>query len=196
MAQWFICPYWVSEHRVRRDDADRLYQVDYQLTELLVTNPAAADGELELVFYEARGDGNFYRSDWVGGRWTAPAQFQRFYRPDPSRVFGDHFFTYGWFEGWMSRDDMVIDVELYKISRNMISGGSASGAGGVVENISQRTVQVVPKRAPLADLIAAFFGRRPASPLVFPPGTEPITGERLMAESFRPGLDTRDGKST
>lgn len=125
-------------------DADRLYQVDYQVTEVRVSNPTDLEGTIDFVFYEARGDGNYYRADWASGRWTAPPRYQRYYRPDPSREYGSSFITYGWFEVWLSLDALVMDVELSAISRNMISGGSTAGTGGVVQNISQRTVVPVP----------------------------------------------------
>jgi hypothetical protein len=162
MAQWLICPYWVSEHRTLEDDDGRTYQADYQVTELHITNPGDADGTLELVFYEARGDGNFYRAEWASGRWSAPPKYQRYYRPDPSTVYGDSFFTYGWFEVWMSLNEMVMDVAVSKITRNM--------AGGLVESTSQRTVPVVTKPIPLRYRVPDIFGR-PQSPFTFPGGT-------------------------
>jgi hypothetical protein len=85
----------------------------------------------------------------------------------------------------MSRDEMVIDVEVSAISRNHIRGEPGTGAGGVVENISQRTVPVVPKRGlAIRGLLDRITGGR-GSPL-FPKGTE-VRDELTMVERFRSG---------
>jgi hypothetical protein len=89
------------------------------------------------------------------------SKVQRYYRPDPSLVYGELFFTYGWFEIWMSLDEMVVDVALSKVTRN-------TGAG--LENTSQRTLLLVPKRMPLRYMLSELFGR-PQSPFTFPGGT-------------------------
>jgi hypothetical protein len=162
MAQWLICPYWECERRGLEDDAGRNYQTDYRITGLHVTNPSDADGMLELAFYEARGDGGFQRADWASGRWSMPAKYQRQYRPDPSAVYGTSFFTYGWFEVWLSRDEMVVDVAIWKITRNT--------AGGLVESTSQRTVPLAKRSIPLRFRLADLFGS-PLTPFNFPPGT-------------------------
>jgi hypothetical protein len=167
MAQWLICPYWVGEKRRLRDEADRTYQIDYQGTEIWVTNPTDLEGIVDLVFYEQRGDGNFYLSDWANGRWTVPGMYQTHYRPDASRRFGDWFIIYGWFEIWMNLDEMVMDIEIWRLSRNMIGGGAGEGAGGLVGNISQRTIQPVKKRIPLSVRIPDFV-RPPRPPAHFP----------------------------
>jgi hypothetical protein len=177
MAQWLICPYWVSEHRTLEDDVGRTYQADYQVTEMHTANPGDSEGRLDLVFYEARGDGNFYRADWASGSWSAPPRYQRSYRPDPSLVYGDSFFTYGWFEMWMSLDEMVMDVAVSKITRNL--------AAGVVESTSQRTLLLVTKLMPLRFRLPELFGR-PVSPFTFPGGTVPGGGDGSVVIPGRP----------
>jgi hypothetical protein len=129
MAQWLICPFWVSEHRTLEDEHGSIYQADYQVIEVRVTNPGDAEGRLDLVFYEARGDGRF--------------------------------FTYGGFEIWMSLDEMVVDIAVSKVTRNTAAG---------LENTSQRTLLLVPKRMPLRYMLSELFGR-PQSPFTFPGGT-------------------------
>lgn len=184
MSQSLMSPYWIAEHRTRRDAADRLHQIDYQFTKIVVSNPGNREGMVELIFYEARGDGNFYRSDWAGGRWIVSPTWQRHIRPDPSRVFGSRFITYGWFEVWMSRDDMTIDVSVSAISRSLVAG-AGDGSGGLVESISQRTVQLVPKHVPIIVRFGEWMGFTMPSPLHFPPGTNPILDQDLTA-MFRP----------
>ena len=187
MGNWWIAPYWVAERRSQHDDAGRLFQVDYQLTELHITNPTDSDGVVDLVFYEARGDGNYYRSDWAGGSWTAPPLWQRHYRPDPSLVFGDTFITWGWFEAWTSLKDITIDVVVRRIARNMISGGPTPGAGGVVENISQRTIGLVRRSVPVSGLLGEVVDRmlsRERSRL-FSPG-QPPSSDLTTFERFEP----------
>ncbi|NIQ56563.1 MAG: hypothetical protein GWN71_25330 [Gammaproteobacteria bacterium] len=180
MAKWWWGPFWAAEHRSRRDDADRVYQIDYRLTELHITNPTDRDGVVDLVFHEARGDGNFYRSDWASGSWSAPPRWQRYYRPDPSRIFGDRFFTYGWFEAWTSLDEILIDVRLLTIARN--------AAGGVVENIAERTLDLVPRRAPVAWIIPELIDRFRDGHRshLYAPGRRP-TDELSFLEPIRPG---------
>ena len=191
MSQSLICPYWVSEHRTRRDSIDRLSQIDYQFTKIIITNIEDREGMVEIVFYEARGDGNFYRSDWASGRWIVSPKWQRYIRPDPSRVFGDSFITYGWFEVWMSRDYMTIDVSVSAISRSVV-GGSGGGSGGLVENISQRTINLVPNRVPIIVRFAERLGITMPSPLHFPPGTNPIKDDQTLNRSVRPDLPMED----
>ena len=173
MSQSLICPYWVSENRNRRDGLGPVYQKDIQLTEIRVTNPSNSEGMAEFIFYEARGDGNYYRSDWASGRWVVSPKWQRYIRPDPSRVFGPRFYTYGWFEVWLSRDDMTIDVAIQKISRN-VANSSNAGSVQSVEGLSNRTINVIPKRVPLFVRIIEGLGFPMPSPLPFPSGTRPF----------------------
>lgn len=193
MANWWWGPYWVAEYRTRRDEADRTYQIDYQVTELHITNPTTRAGVIDLVFYEARGDGNFYRSEWASGSWSAPPRWQRYYRPDPSRIFGSRFFIYGWFEAWTSLDDITIDVRLVSSARNIISGGSVSGAGGVVQNIAERTVQLVRRRPPIVYIIPEFLDRMREDHRshLFAPGRRPEDWLEPI-EPFRPGDEEMD----
>lgn len=183
MSQFLVSPYWVCEHRARRDSIGRVYQVDHQFTTLRVTNPGPNEGSLDLVFWERRGDGNFYRSDWASGRWTAPPMWQRSYRPDPSRIFGDHFLVDGWFEVWMSLDEMLIDVAISGLTRSVLGDGAASG--GVVASISQRTLPLVPRPLPWRYTITEWV-LGPISPLVFPRGTRPILGDVWIPDSSWP----------
>lgn len=196
MANWWWGPYWVAEHRSRRDDADRTYQIDYQVTEFHITNPTDREGVVDLVFYEARGDGNFYRSDWASGSWSAPARWQRYYRPDPSRIFGDRFIVYGWFEAWTSLDDITIDVRTLSLAMNLVSGGSISGAGGVVQNMSDRTIHLVSRRPPIRFFVPELVDRLRGDHRshLFAPGRRP-TGELELVEPFRPG-DVEDAEES
>lgn len=188
MANWWWGPYWAAEYRSRRDEADRTYQIDFQVTEFHITNPTDREGVVDLVFWEARGDGNFYRSEWAGGSWSAPARWQRYYQPDPSRIFGDRFLIYGWFEAWTSLDEMTMDVRAVTIARNLISGGTDLGAGGVVQNMSERTIHLVPRRPPIRfvvpEIIDRFRGLHRSH--LFAPGRRP-TDELEPVEPFRPG---------
>ena len=143
---------------------------------------------VDLVFFEARGDGNFYRSDWAGGSWSAPPAWQRYYRPDPSRVFGDRFITYGWFEAWASLDQITVDVSVSAISRNVVSGGS-NGGGGVVENISQRTISLIPKPIPLLEMIPEIVDRLRGTndrSRIYAPG-QPPSDDLTVTEPLPPG---------
>lgn len=173
MSQSLICPYWVAENRVRRDDTGVIYQVDIQQTKLVVTNPTNSEAIVEFIFYEARGDGNYYRSDWASGRWIVSPNWQRHLRPDPSRVFGDRFFTYGWFDVWLSNNDMTIDVSVSEISRSPIFG-SGDGSGGIAESVSKRTLNLSKKSRPLFVRIMEGIGFPMPSPLPFPSGTRPF----------------------
>ena len=174
MAQWWISPYWASEYRRLRDDADRLYRVDIQVTYIRVTNPSDAEAVLDLVFFEQRGDGNFYRSDSAGGSWRIPAEFQFSYRPDPSRRFGDSWYVDGWFEVYTNRDDVVIDASLRRIARN-VGSGALAGTLGLVDGVGERTLNLYSRPVTLAGLIRDFgdrFLRDPPSRL-FSPGSPP-----------------------
>jgi hypothetical protein len=173
MSQSLICPFWVSENRNRRDGIGPVYQKDIQLTEIRVTNPSNSEGIVEFIFYEARGDGNYYRSDWASGRWVVSPKWQRYIRPDPSSVYGPRFYTYGWFEVWLSRDDMTIDVAIQKIARN-VANSSISDSALSVEGLSNRTINVIPKRVPLFVRIVEGLGFPMPSPLPFPSGTRPF----------------------
>lgn len=188
MANWWWGPYWVAEYRSRRDDAERIYQVDLQVTEFHITNPTNREGVVDLVFHEKRGDDNFYRSDWAGGSWSAPPRWQRSYRPDPSRVFGSRFIIYGWFEAWTSLDDITIDVRAVSIARNVVSGTSASDAGGVVQNIAERTIPLVRRRPPILLVVPELIDRfrEGHRSHLFAPGRRP-TDELEPLEPFRLG---------
>jgi len=178
MAKWWWGPYWEAEHRGRRGEDGRVYQVDHRITEFRVTNPTAREGVLDLVFHEARGDGNFYQSDWAGGSWSAPPRWQRFYRPDPSRVFGSRFFLYGWFTAWTSLDEMLIDVRLRMITKSVDSGN---------ESISQQTIQLLPRRAPIEFWIPEVLDRFRSGHRshLYSPGVRP-TDELMFTEPERP----------
>lgn len=174
MSQFQICPYWLCESRERPEGNQR----DIQFTELHVTNPGDTDGLVEMIFYEARGDGSFQRSEWAGGRWNAPAKWQRVYRPDPSRVYGPSFFTYGWFELWMSSNAMVAEVQLSRIGRSLVARET--------ESISQRSVPLITKPAPYFNGFIETMLRIPMSPLKFPPGTTAIDADQSMFDPRKP----------
>ena len=169
MSQYQICPYWICESRNRPDSALH----DYQLTELRVTNPSEQFATLELVFYEARGDGSFVRAEWASGRWSAPPQWQRAYRPDPSETWGPSFFLYGWFELWMSSDAMVADVSVSRISRHRETSD---------ESHSQRSIQLINRPVPYLNRFIEGLLRIPLSPLIFPDGTKVVEVDRSPFE--------------
>lgn len=161
MSQFYIVPFWICESRSRFDRDQR----DLQFTELHITNPGDTDARFELVVYESRGDGSFYRADWGDGRWAAPARWQRVLRLDPSRSYGAEFYTYGWAELWLSSDRMVADV----VVGGVVKPHDASQA----ELMSRRSVPLTLQRAPFYNAFIEGLLRNPVSPLHFP-GAMPL----------------------
>lgn len=174
MSQYQICPYWICESRNLPGTAQR----DLQITELKITNPSDTDAVLELVFYEVKADGNFYRADWASGRWAAPAKWQRVYRPDPSGVYGSAFYLYGWIEIWMSSNDMVADVSVAKISRNALPGE--------LQTHSQRTLTLINRRIPWPLKIKESVFGTSLSPLRFPIDTRTVPIDRTVFDPNTP----------
>ena len=194
MGKWFICPYWASEHTHRYDEANRLLGIYYQVTEIRITNPSNSNGSVNLLFHERRGDGNYYQADWASGSWTMPAKYQRYYRPDPSRVYGDEFSTYGWFELWLSSDALVADVRIAATHESlMVVNTSAGQSDNRMEDISQRTVNLVPKPVPLTLRVSAAVLRQELGTRLLGPGVQQSIEDRLSNEPFRPGSPSGGG---
>lgn len=172
-ASWWG-PFWVAMRVEDRDDADRLVVVRYASTTLHLANPTSVDGLVSLTFHEQRGDGNFYRSDWAGGTYSAPPMWQRWIRPDPSRVFGDSYYLAGWFEIDSSIDELLVDVKVQTLHR--------THAG---DHVAERTISLVPRPvatprpslpARIVDTLRQPFGigprwRTAATLPTAPPGT-------------------------
>lgn len=194
MGKWYICPHWASEHSHQYDSEGRLVRIRYQVTEIAVTNPSAFAGQVQLAFYEARGDGNYYPADWASGRWSMPAKYQRYYRPDPSLTYGSEFSTYGWFELLLSSDDLVVDVRISEMHEYLLVLGSSVGEfNNRMEDISQRTVNLVPKPVPLTLRVSAAVLRRDLGARLLGPAAQQAIDDRLSNEPFRPNTASGNG---
>jgi len=177
MAQWLMAPHFLCERRHRRyERGETAFQVDYQVTYIVVTNPTPQTGRLGLNFYEARGDGSFALADWAGGTLRVRPKKQVVHQPTPPEdLYDGSFWRYGWFEIWMSLDEMAIEVSVRGISRNLVSGGQGGG-GGVVTTRSDRVIDLKRRRAPLRSIVTGAFTSNPDYPSEYRHREEMTTG--------------------